>query len=242
LVTTKPFTPPEPDFAPFSKVQQRTPKDHLNLFRRAPSPRTHFDRLHRKNDRSPQRRSFNGRLLRFFCKFAPLSSALVPSNLLQTPTGARPRNAGFAAAIFLHFFASFFLFAMESHEILQRYSVAKTSRILMMFKGGLSQNIVVDLGSLLQNRLGFDVKVRRMFGIFVELAQNVKNYSAETELGQDGVPVGIGILMLSEGEHHYSVNSGNLVRKADAPRLREECEYIKGLDKTIRRILKSQKC
>lgn len=121
---------------------------------------------------------------------------------------------------------------MESHEILQHYSVAKTSRILMMFKGGLSQNIVVDLGSLLQNRLGFDVKVRRMFGIFVELAQNVKNYSAETELGQDGVPVGIGILMLSEGEHHYSVNSGNLVRKADAPRLREECEYIKGLDKT----------
>jgi hypothetical protein len=84
---------------------------------------------------------------------------------------------------------------MIAREILQDYTVAKSTHILMMFKGGFSQNVVVDLGSLLQNRLGFDVKIRRMFGIFVELAQNVKNYSAETELASDGTHVGVEILI-----------------------------------------------
>ena len=120
---------------------------------------------------------------------------------------------------------------MVAQEIMQHYSVAKSAQILMMFKGGLSQNIVVDLGSLLQNRLGFDVKVRRMFGIFVELAQNVKNYSAETELASDGSEVGVGILILADSGTHYSVNSGNLVRKSDAGRLKTQCEYLQTLDK-----------
>jgi hypothetical protein len=120
---------------------------------------------------------------------------------------------------------------MIAQEIMQHYSVAKSAQILMMFKGGLSQNIVVDLGSLLQNRLGFDVKVRRMFGIFVELAQNVKNYSAETELAADGSQVGVGILILADSGTHYSVNSGNLVRTSDGERLKIQCEYLLSLDK-----------
>lgn len=120
---------------------------------------------------------------------------------------------------------------MLAQEIMQHYTVAKSSQILMMFKGGLSQNIVVDLGSLLQNRLGFDVKVRRMFGIFVELAQNVKNYSAETEIASDGSEVGVGILILADSGTHYSVNSGNLVRRADAERLKTQCDYLLSLDK-----------
>ena len=120
---------------------------------------------------------------------------------------------------------------MVAQEILQHYSVAKSAQILMMFKGGLSQNIVVDLGSLLQNRLGFDVKVRRMFGIFVELAQNVKNYSAETELASDGTEVGVGILILADSGTHYSVNSGNLVRNANAERLKAQCDHLRTLDK-----------
>jgi hypothetical protein len=121
---------------------------------------------------------------------------------------------------------------MVAQEIMQHYSVAKSAQILMMFKGGLSQNIVVDLGSLLQNRLGFDVKVRRMFGIFVELAQNVKNYSAETEIASDGSEVGVGILILADSGTHYSVNSGNLVRNADAKRLKAQCDHLLSLDKT----------
>ncbi len=121
---------------------------------------------------------------------------------------------------------------MIAQEIMQHYSVAKTAQILMMFKGGLSQNIVVDLGSLLQNRLGFDVKVRRMFGIFVELAQNVKNYSAETEIASDGSSVGIGILILADSGTHYSVNSGNLVLNSAAELLKAQCDHLMTLDKT----------
>lgn len=120
---------------------------------------------------------------------------------------------------------------MIAQEILQHYTVAKSAQILMMFKGGLSQNIVVDLGSLLQNRLGFEVKVRRMFGIFVELAQNVKNYSAETEIAGDGTEVGVGILILADTGSHYSINSGNLVRTSDAAILKTHCDHLLALDK-----------
>lgn len=120
---------------------------------------------------------------------------------------------------------------MVIQEILQHYTQAKNAHILMMFKGGLSQNIMVDLGSLLQNRLGFELRVRKMFSIFVEMAQNIKNYSAETEIASDGMEVGIGILLLSETETDYCINSGNLVKNENTPSLKSQCTYLQSLDK-----------
>jgi Family of unknown function (DUF6272) len=132
---------------------------------------------------------------------------------------------------FLYFSPNFSNRFMTAEDILTHYTRAKETHILMMFKGGLSQNIVVDLGSLLQNRLGFDIKVRKMFGIFVELAQNIKNYSAETERASDGTDIGVGILLLADTGSHYTVNSGNLIRIADAERLEVECKHLLSLDK-----------
>jgi hypothetical protein len=120
---------------------------------------------------------------------------------------------------------------MIATEVLRHYAQAKTTHILMMFKGGLSQNIVVDLGGLLQKRLGFDAKVRKMFSIFVEMAQNIKNYSDEKEISNDGAEVGVGILLLADTGSHYELSCGNLVRNEKVPTLKAQCEYLKSLDK-----------
>ncbi|MFN3344154.1 MAG: SiaB family protein kinase [Chloroherpetonaceae bacterium] len=119
-----------------------------------------------------------------------------------------------------------------SFDLLKYYNDMNTSRILMTFKGAISQELLVELGSLVRNQLRHDDKIQRIFAVFVEMAQNILHYSAEKDwLQHVGREVGVGVIVISEQEEMYSISSGNAVTNADAERLEAHCRYLNALTK-----------
>ncbi len=72
---------------------------------------------------------------------------------------------------------------------------------------------------------------KKIFKIFIELAQNISYYSAEKQLNDDGNSFGAGILMLREFEDHYSFSTGNIVKKQQVLPVIQKCETINMLDR-----------
>lgn len=121
---------------------------------------------------------------------------------------------------------------MMPFDLLKFYNEMTRSRILMTFKGAISQELLVELGALVRNQLRHDDKIQRIFAVFVEMAQNILHYSAEKDLLQPvGKEVGVGVIVISEQDDMYSISSGNAVKKADAERLEAQCRYLNGLSK-----------
>jgi hypothetical protein len=121
---------------------------------------------------------------------------------------------------------------MIPFDLLKYYNEMNAARILMTFKGAISQELLVELGSLVRNQLHDDDKIQRIFAVFVEMAQNILHYSAEKDVLQhSGREVGVGVIVISELEGVYSISSGNAALKSDAEKLGEQCGYLNTLGK-----------
>ncbi len=72
---------------------------------------------------------------------------------------------------------------------------------------------------------------KKIFKIFIELAQNISYYSAEKHQNDDGNSFGAGILMLREFDDYYSFSTGNIVNKQQVLPVIQKCETINMLDR-----------
>ncbi|MBL7992999.1 MAG: SiaB family protein kinase [Candidatus Kapabacteria bacterium] len=113
-------------------------------------------------------------------------------------------------------------------------------KILMSFKGAFAQPIIVEIGQTLRSKIAAQpvesitertLLMKKIFAVFVELAQNVMFYSAEQELDEYGKECGVGILVISENAETYCVSSGNQIASADGERLSTLCESVRALSK-----------
>ncbi len=57
----------------------------------------------------------------------------------------------------------------------------KEKNIVFFFLGALSQEILVEMGNQLKSHLGLSNKLKKIFSVFIELAQNIMHYSDEKE-------------------------------------------------------------
>jgi hypothetical protein len=107
--------------------------------------------------------------------------------------------------------------------------------ILICFNGPFSHSIIEELGKAIRNYLENDEspksRVTDVFAIFVEQAQNLKNYT-EKWRSSPLQPKGCmnGTLVISREEEHYVVSSGNLIAKEDASDLTGRLASIGRLD------------
>jgi hypothetical protein len=72
---------------------------------------------------------------------------------------------------------------------------------------------------------------KKIFKIFIELAQNISYYSAEKLKSEEGSDFGVGILILREFEDHYSFSTGNMIENESVTTLLQKCETINILDR-----------
>ena len=122
-----------------------------------------------------------------------------------------------------------------AEDLFGLYQDLSQRKIWLAFKGAISQDILVELGTLLKSKSVLDRKVKRLFAIFVEMAQNILHYSAETEtvpFSGNGTaqPVGVGVIVVSESADDYLVSAGNVVTDKQMTYLREQCERIHRAD------------
>jgi len=103
--------------------------------------------------------------------------------------------------------------------------------ILISFKGPFDKHILAIIGNYIEVMLGKNPKAgKKIFKIFIELAQNIAFYSAE---GRENMSAdtGIGTLVIGEFDDHYSFIAGNAVKAEDVVEIIEKSEIINSLDR-----------
>ncbi len=107
--------------------------------------------------------------------------------------------------------------------------------VQLVYKGPFEENVLMSLGSYIKKKYN---PANRLFSVFIELAQNIAFYSANTSVHPNDKDYGIGLVMVAEGELHYSLIAGNVVKNETIITLIEKCEQINSLDREGLRQLK----
>jgi uncharacterized protein DUF6272 len=115
-------------------------------------------------------------------------------------------------------------------SLLDYYKELDKSKIILLFKGALSQNTLVRIGELIRlpaEEEGEDTYSKRLFAIMVEMAQNILFYSQEREISPiTGVNVGVGIVLVQQMPASYQIVCGNIVGEEQKERLQIQCAKI----------------
>lgn len=97
---------------------------------------------------------------------------------------------------------------------------------LITFSGSFSHGIIEELGTAVKAYLESQTVQKSammdVFSVYIEAAQNVRNYAGATNEG---------ILVIAKQGGHYEVHSGNVVKGPDVAALTERLETLSGLDK-----------
>jgi len=123
-------------------------------------------------------------------------------------------------------------FFMTESDLFSLYSSGGLEKTILMFKGLLTQDILVVLAEMLSNNLSNDPRqktTKKMFSIFVELAQNIHRYSSEKFMVENK-EVGSGIVLVNEFKEYFTLISGNVIENSNLVKLQTQLEFINTLD------------
>ena len=127
---------------------------------------------------------------------------------------------------------------MHDFDLVQLRDELSERGILMIFSGPFSHSIIEELGEAVRNYLQ-SAQVNRpammdVFAVYIEQAQNVRNYMRRWEMSADPHGARImqsGIVVIARDQGHYVISSGNLIAQADVSALVARLEEIRALDK-----------
>ncbi len=104
-------------------------------------------------------------------------------------------------------------------------------RISMAFQGILSQDILTLVGQSLRNLPNNQVLAKRLFGLVVEMTQNIHHYSAQKVYSEkDNREIGMGIVCLGQDDHHHFISSGNYIFQKDVKVVLERSAHINAMN------------
>ncbi len=121
---------------------------------------------------------------------------------------------------------------MKSFNVFEFYQFMQEHNVIISFKGEMSQAILVSIGDLLKEKLlceDTDQRVvKKVFFIFIELAQNIYRYSSARSM-LEHKQAGMGVLFIREDETHFTVFAGNVLTPEAAADITEQCATINRL-------------
>lgn len=125
---------------------------------------------------------------------------------------------------------------MNRLPLFDLYTTMRAQRIILSFNGTLSQDVLVGLAEIIKEKISQEGGAysisKKVFGIFIELAQNILHYSAErVTVNHTEQTVGTGIIVVSEDDRYYAITSGNLVDSDRVTQLQIHCDRINSLDR-----------
>jgi hypothetical protein len=94
---------------------------------------------------------------------------------------------------------------------------SESKKTIIFFRGNFTDEILHELAKALKNRLATiegKKNSRRIFSIFIELAQNIYHYSAE-KINLDEMTIGDGIVHIFTDDDKYIIQSGNVIKKSE---------------------------
>ncbi|MFW6007410.1 MAG: SiaB family protein kinase [Halanaerobiales bacterium] len=120
---------------------------------------------------------------------------------------------------------------MEEMNISKLRNNLNKHGVIMSFTGPFSQGIIEEIGEALRNYLQGKNNSRgeiiKVFSIFIEQTQNIKNYAFQFADAKEQEKVLLsGILNIGYKDDKYFVSSGNIVKKENMEELKERLEKI----------------
>ena len=131
----------------------------------------------------------------------------------------------------------------ERFSIKQFKQRLEDNKISMAFQGILSQDILTLVGQSLRNLPNNQVLAKRLFGLAVEMTQNIHHYSAQKIYSdKDGRDIGMGIVCIGQDEDFHLITSGNYIYEKDAKVVKERSRYINSLsDEELKQYYREQR-
>jgi hypothetical protein len=117
------------------------------------------------------------------------------------------------------------------------------SKILLCFNGPVSRSLIEEIGNALKNYLQADhaqpSAAMDVFAVYVEMTQNIRHYAVGH--GYDEIESSATVVVAREDEHHYVVQAGNLVERADGEVLLAKVNELAKMDKVeLKALYKTQ--
>lgn len=114
-------------------------------------------------------------------------------------------------------------------------------KTLLSYKGPFYIELISVFGTNIRNFNDVYINARKkLFKIFIELSQNVSNYSEDFHMVNNIQRIGVGELDVKETESQYSFSTKNQVKRSDAEILAERCELINASEYNKLRDLKRE--
>ncbi|TAF67675.1 MAG: hypothetical protein EAZ55_01250 [Cytophagales bacterium] len=118
----------------------------------------------------------------------------------------------------------------DTFNFFEYYTHISQEDILLSYKGPLTDVLLSEFSRDIRAKLQEDRRTgKKVFAIFMEMAQNVLYYSKE--INHFGNNDKVGTLVILNTETHYKIVTGNLVFKSSIPLLIEKCEIVNSLDR-----------
>lgn len=135
---------------------------------------------------------------------------------------------------------------MMKNVLIELEKKLKKYGIIISFTGAFTQGIIEEMGDALKAYLNEEKntkgKVYKIFSIYIELTQNVKNYvyNLESEKEREKILTS-GVVIIGESQDEYFISSGNLIRNEDVDPLESTIENIQSADdKEIKKLYKKR--
>ena len=125
-------------------------------------------------------------------------------------------------------------------DVFQFHSV-DIPNILISYKGPFDKYIIAKLGKKLKMLADDNQQIsKKIFQIFIELAQNVGSYSSERSSLSESGDTGVGSLIIAQDADNYIFGTGNVIRNQDLTVLSKKCAIINSLDRMELRAYKRE--
>ncbi len=119
---------------------------------------------------------------------------------------------------------------INTHKDLEGY-LTENQKVTLEYEGVFDKQKIVELGSFIKEKTKkYPQAEKKLFYIFVELAQNVGYYSDEREIFE-GKDTGKGKVVFFETENTLGFIIGNVIRNSALKVLLKKCELINSMDR-----------
>jgi hypothetical protein len=121
---------------------------------------------------------------------------------------------------------------MMTINLLDFDNFANQKGVILSFHGNISQNILVEIGEMLEIQLQKDdIEQKVIFSLFSVLTEQVQNILKYSENNNDALKKGTAVMGFSEEKNKYFVASGNYINDKDKTRIFKKLEEINALSK-----------
>lgn len=110
------------------------------------------------------------------------------------------------------------------------YKLRESDNTVLTYNGPLEYKVLYIMGNYIRQLGGNGAISKKLFSIFMELAQNIAYYSADSIRVNSDQDMGVGLIMLQKFDDHYLLTTGNKLKKPQLKKLQERLRQINASD------------